>query len=366
MRGRSVMAQPGYLWAMDKTMRIGFDVSPLTHNHPPGVRRATAELVAALERRGQLEVCRLTPQPGANLRRWRQIELPRSVAHLGLAGIHSPVSAFPLAGPGLRVQTVHELPWKHGVSENADLGHRCWASLAGRLAAAVCVPTELVARDLGRPLAKNGGRLHVCPWAAADPFTAHAPQGTFDEAQLARHHLPDTPFVLAPGAVRAKKNLAATLAGMAELKRRGEDRLQLVVTGEETASLRRDLGLASRLGVAGEVSTLGHVTDLELAALMRLAAAVVVLSTSEGFALPALEAAACGSPVVASLGGAAAEVLGPLAITVEPASGAAVADGLKRALADSSKLRPGLVKRAALFSWDKTAATVEDIWQSLI
>ena len=155
-------------------MAIGFDTSPLTHPHSPGVRRVTEELVEALERRGHLEIVRLTPDPGERLRTWRQLGLPREAARLGLAGIHSPVSAFPLFGPGRRVQTVHELPWKHGVAENAGLSHRFWAGPAGRKADAVIVPTGHVARDLGRPLAADGGRIHICSWAASLPMALSA------------------------------------------------------------------------------------------------------------------------------------------------------------------------------------------------
>ena len=350
---------------MGTTMRIGFDVSPLTHPHPPGVRRVTEEMVGALERRGNLDVIRLAPEPTADLLRWRQWELPRMAARLELAGIHSPVSAFALAGPGLRLQTVHELPWKHGVAENAGLRHRFWAGLAGRRAAAVCVPTELVARDLGRPRASDGGRVHVCPWAAASVFTDKPQDGTYDEPILERYRLPDTPFLLAPGAVRAKKNLAAILAGLAELTARGGGRVQLVITGPDTADLRRDLGRASQLGIGGLISTLGPLPDVDLAALMRLADAVLVLSTSEGFGLPALEAAACGTAVIVGVGSAPAEVLGPAAIAVDADRAASLADAIELALGSRGSLGAGLIERAAHFSWDRAAATVEDIWMNL-
>ena len=347
-------------------MAIGFDTSPLTHPHSPGVRRVTEELVEALERRGHLEIVRLTPDPGERLRNWRQLGLPREAARRGLAGIHAPGSAFPLFGPGRRVQTVHELPWKHGVAENAGLSHRFWAGPAGRKADAVIVPTGHVARDLGRPLAADGGRIHICSWAASLPFGPKPPADQLDEPVLDRYHLPDTAFLLAPGAVRAKKNLAAILAGLAEFAKTGGPRLLLVITGPETGDLRRDLGLASRLGVAGQISTLGHVPDGDLAALTRLASAVIVLSASEGFGLPALEAAACGTPVILNASGAPAEVVGQAAITVDAAESADVASGIRRALDEGPGLRPRLLERAARFSWDRTAATVEGIWETLL
>src|SRR5690348_8841175 len=125
-------------------MRIGFDVSPLHRPHPPGVVRATRGLVEALERRGALRVVRLEPPPGVGLLRWRQRDLADACGRLDLAGIHSPVSAFAWRGRGLRVHTVHELPWRHGVRENAGMRHRFWATYGARRAACSIVPSELV------------------------------------------------------------------------------------------------------------------------------------------------------------------------------------------------------------------------------
>ena len=101
------------------------------------------DLVGALERRGELEVVRLAPGPGQVLRRWRHVELPRILGQGGLAGLHAFTSAFPLWGKGLRVQTVHELPWRHAVRENADLAHRFWAGPGAARAASV-LPSSAV------------------------------------------------------------------------------------------------------------------------------------------------------------------------------------------------------------------------------
>jgi len=85
-----------------RPLRIGLDVSTLTRPHPRGVARVTAGLAAALERRGNVEVVRLEPEPAADLRRWRAITLPRIAAERKLDGIHACVSAFAFRGPGAR------------------------------------------------------------------------------------------------------------------------------------------------------------------------------------------------------------------------------------------------------------------------
>jgi alpha-1,3-rhamnosyl/mannosyltransferase len=343
--------------------RIGFDVSPLHAPHPPGVVRATRGLVEALERRGVLEVLRLTPE--GELRRWRHAVLPVRAKELALAGIHSPVSAFPRGGPGARVQTVHELPWKHGVAENADLKHRFWAAWGPVRADAVLCPSEFVAADLRRRVLPGANKVHVVPWGVGAPFGDQPAPGQVDEIVLGKLRLGQDPLALCVGAVREKKNLAAVLHGLAELRRRNGPRVQLVVTGAETPQLRRDLGTVAKLGLSRFVSTPGEVDDGDLASLMRLASAVVVLSRSEGFAFPVLEGLASGAPVVVASGTAQAELAGAAGIVVDAHDPSSVARGLERAVNEREALRFDAVERAATFTWDACAEKVEALWAKI-
>lgn len=344
--------------------RVGFDVSPLSGQGSPGLARVVRELTAALERRERLEVVRLSPPPGASARRWRRSELPRAVPAQRLVGLHSFTSAFAVRGPGARVQTVHELPWRHGVRENAGAVHRLWARLGPLRADRVLTGTEHVARDLRRsPLAAR--KVVVCPWGVGAPFDCEPPAGTVDEPVLGHYRLREDPLVLALGAVRAKKDLAALLRGVAALRERRGPRVQVVVSGPETADLRRDLGLAARLGLSGDVATFEHVEEEHLAPLLRLASAVAVLSRSEGFGLPVLEALACGTPALVPRASAQSEVAGRFGIEVDPGDPASVADGIERALREREALRYVLPERARELTWDRCAAQVEDLWREL-
>lgn len=321
--------------------------------------------VRALEQRGRIEVVRLAPEPDDNLRAWRQQSLPRLVRRHALLGVHSFLSAFAWRGPGLRAQTVHELPWRHGVAENADLRHRMWAALGPLRADLVFCGSEFAARDLRRRWLPGASKIRVVPWGIGAPFQGEPPLGEVDEVVLGKYRLGEDALAMCLGAVRAKKNLAAVLHGVAEVRRRNGPRIHLVVTGEDTPQLRRDLGLVSRLGLAGCVSTPGEIAERDLPALLRLASVVPVLSHSEGFAFPVLEAMASGTPVLVPQGSAQSELAGAAGIEVNPSDASSVADGFLRALAERELLRGALLERAAAFSWDRTAASIEAAWREI-
>ena len=88
---------------------------------------------------------------------------------------------------------------------------------------------------------------------------------------------------------------------------------------------------AERLGIQDRVEFLGVVDDETLDYLYRNACVVGLISASEGFGFPVLEALARGVPVVVAKGTGAAEIGGDAVIAVDPTSGEEITEALRRA-----------------------------------
>ena len=117
------------------------------------------------------------------------------------------------------------------------------------------------------------------------------------------------------------------------------------------------------LALGDRVRLLGRVSDELVRALTCGAAAVAMVGLREGFGLPALEALACGTPVLAARAGALPEVTGELGILCDPLDERSIADGLTRVLADEAhraRVRAEGPAWAALHDWNHTASALLD------
>ena len=112
----------------------------------------------------------------------------------------------------------------------------------------------------------------------------------------------------------------------------------------------------------------GKVADDILPSVIALAVALVVPSTYEGFGLPALEAMAAGTPVVASRCASLPEVVGDAGLLVEPV-GEAIGQALLEVVTDRS-LADGLkakgLQRSASYTWERTAAAYLDVYREVL
>lgn len=117
------------------------------------------------------------------------------------------------------------------------------------------------------------------------------------------------------------------------------------------------------LALGDRVRLLGRVSDELVRSLTCGAAAVAMVGLREGFGLPALEALACGTPVLAARAGALPEVTGELGILCDPLDERSIAEGLTKVLSDEThraRVRAEGPVWAALHDWNHTACALLD------
>jgi glycosyltransferase involved in cell wall biosynthesis len=220
-----------------------------------------------------------------------------------------------------------ELPDQYARSTAARFGQR----LRGRLlreAPAVIVASPSVARLTRRLLRIKTERIRVVPLAPRDVFVP-LPDGATDGAtDLERERLGlSGRYLVYSGRYDARQDLPTLLAALVKLAEAGRPaglarkhvwppRILLVgASPDDRASLAR---AASRQGIGESLAYAQGLPPAGVAGLVRAARAAILPVVSEASGLPAIEAIACGTPVVASAVGALPDVVGGAGILVEP------------------------------------------------
>ena len=279
---------------------------------------------------------------------WEQVALPARARRERAEIVFSPANLAPVASRRSVVVIHDAVAIRHPelFSRAYVASQRALLPLVARRARRVITVSEFSRAEIAALLGVQPSRISVVPGGVDERFRADA------DAEPARRALGlERPYVLTVGAAGARKNLGVLARAAGRLADEGID---LVAAGggrshlmpAETAGLRR----------------LGWVPDKHLPGLYAGAVAFVLPSLHEGFGLTAIEAMACGTPVVAADRGALPETLGGAGLLVDPADPAAVADALMSVIADEAladRLRAAGLLRAARFSWERTARDVD-------
>jgi glycosyltransferase involved in cell wall biosynthesis len=177
-------------------------------------------------------------------------------------------------------------------------------------------------------------------------------------------------YMLYTGGADERKNLPRIIQAFAALPEDMRRAHQLVFAGKllsnEANKLKRE---AKSSGLKGDEFILtGYVTDQDLIQLYSRCVLYVFPSWHEGFGLPALEAMACGAPVLAARSSSLVEVIDNDDALFDPFSVTDMTLAITRALSDS-EFRNALarhgIEQARRFSWEKTAHSALDAWSTI-
>lgn len=293
---------------------------------------------------------------------WEQVVAPIELRRLHVDVYHAPAYVAPLVTSCPTVVTVHDLSFER-LPHFFNRSNRMYLSAMTR--ASVSTARQIIAvsdstrRELVELLGVPEHLITVIPNGVEPVFRP------IEEDQVARFRsergLPDR-FILFLGTLEPRKNVRTLLRAFARLRReRGIDH-SLVLAGAKGWLYESIFEETRALGLESAVLFPGFVPFEEQPLWYNASTVFAFPSIYEGFGIPALEAMACGTPVVCSDTTSLPEVVGDAGITVPPMDDVALADALWQVLdqpAKAARMRAAGLTRAKSFDWASVArATV--------
>ncbi len=234
---------------------------------------------------------------------------------------------------------------------------------------AICVSCVEEEQQFRRLYGDPAGRIEIIA-----PGVEHAlfAPGNRAAARRAIGFDPDRPFVLFVGRIQPLKGPDVAIQAVAAL---GREDVQLALVGGSSGrdgdlQAAEARALVAELGLHDQVSFIEPQPHHILSTWYRAADVVLVPSRSESFGLVALEAAACGAPVVASAVGGLLSlvddgVTGLLVAGRRPADFAAAMAKILNDRALAADLSAAAVERASRFTWRAAADRMQQLYREL-
>ncbi|MBN1318134.1 MAG: glycosyltransferase family 4 protein [Anaerolineales bacterium] len=300
--------------------------------------------------------------------RWERWSLGIELWPLGLDLLHSPDFIPPEFGAKHFIITVHDLNFLYypqfltPESLHYYAGQIEWA--AGH-ADHILADSEKTRQDLMKKLAVPGDKVTTVHLAADERFRPlQKPLPALIDYEL-------TPgYILCVGTLEPRKNIPTLLQAYRILLDKGAIDTSLVLVGQRGWLADAIFVMIEKLHLTGKVHHLQDVDKIEtLAQIYNGAGVLTTPSFYEGFGLPALEAMACGTPVVVSNRGSLPEIVGDAGLLVDPEDPQALANTLEASLVDSELVYKMISKgfhQAACFSWTKTAHETIKVYRRVL
>ncbi|HEY72147.1 MAG TPA: glycosyltransferase family 4 protein [Thermoflexia bacterium] len=321
----------------------------------------------------------IPPTPGPNFcpvacwtpahHRWERWALGVEALRLRLDLLHSPDFIPPAFGYRRSVITVHDLNFVHYPQFLTAQSRRYYnrqIEWAVRRADHILADSHATKSDLVSLLDAPPEKITTVH-LAADPAFRPLPEAEVRQV-VARYNL-EPGYLLCVGTLEPRKNVPGLLEAYRSLLDAKITDAPLALVGGKGWLYDDIFERVTELHLTGQVRFLHGAPDADLVGLYNGAALLATPSFYEGFGLPALEAMACGAPVIVADRASLPEVVGEAGLLVDPDDPDDIARALARVLTEQplrARMRERGLAQAARFTWGKAARETLDVYRMVL
>lgn len=308
---------------------------------------------------------------------WTRIALPIAL-YFGRKKfdlVFSPTHYIPRFSPVKRVATIFDLSFLHlpQTFTKKDLWQLSnWTKFSALNADHLITISDFSKKDIIEKYGVDKNKITVAyPGYDKNKFKNQSAKFKVEDVKE-KYKTGDT-YIIYIGTVQPRKNLDRLIEAFARVSKDTKN-AKLVVVGKSGGEGRggwmyqETLQLPRKLRIADRVEFCGFVPLDDLPPLLAGAKGFILPSLWEGFGIPAVEAMACGTPVIVSNVSSLPEVVGSAGLLIDPYSIDQIEQAIRLVFSDN-KLREKYskmgVKQAGKFSWEKMAKTILKVFERI-
>ena len=326
------------------------------------------QLISAKEHKGIHWVKTPSFDPGIRLI-WEQTLLPRLVRQSGVDLLHSLHYTRPYLLSCPSVVTFHDMTfflYPHLHTRIKRVFFPLAIRLSARTAQSLIADSESTRQDVIRILQIPSKKIVSIPLGVDQKFRVIDDPLVLERVRR-DYKLPDR-FILYVGLIEPRKNVPLLIRAYKNLIDQGFT-VPLVIVGRFGWMYEAVLDQIEGFGLKEQVHFTGYVPGGDLPVIYNLADISVYPTQYEGFGFPALEAMACGVPLVTSAVSSLPEIVGDAGILIPPDDEGALTEAIANVLRNpdlhAELARKGPIQ-AAQFSWEQTAQKTIQVYRQVL
>lgn len=308
---------------------------------------------------------------------WEQFKLPKIAKELDLDLLHCTSNTAPINLKTSLVLTLHDIiflekniMFTKGFTQYQKFGNiyrKYFVPPVLKKAKKIITVSNFEKDRIGNKLGIDPSKLQAVYNGVGTHFKKITIESTLSEVRN-RYNLPPN-FLFFFGNTDPKKNTQNVLEAYILYCQQTTDSLKLVIGDYNKELVEEKLHQHNQPNLIKQFVFPGYIQNSDMPAILSLSTSLLYPSLRESFGIPILEGMACGTPVLTSNTSSMPEVSGGAALLIDPNSPQEIANGIEKLVTDD-QLRNDLInkglKRAADFSWKKTAEAYLKIYRDLL